>query len=116
MLLTCLIVVNELRHAELAVYVLYITVNELRHAELAVYALYITVNELRHAELAVYLLYVTVNFHFHQQMCADDRWLLAVAFIAELWGITEHSIYCRVVAVQSGVRAVTLDDGRPFEG
>ena len=49
-------------------------------------------------------------------MCADDRWLLAVAVMTELWGITEHSVYCRVVAVQSGVRAVTLDDGRPFEG
>jgi len=37
-----------------------------------------------------------------QQMCADDRWFLAVAFMAEQWGITEHSVYCRVVAVQSG--------------
>jgi len=35
-------------------------------------------------------------------MYADDRWLLAVAFMAEQWRITEHSVYCRVVAVQSG--------------
>jgi hypothetical protein len=49
-------------------------------------------------------------------MYADDRWLLAVAFMAELCGITEHAVCCRAVAVQSGVRAVTLDDGRPFEG
>jgi hypothetical protein len=35
-------------------------------------------------------------------MCSDDKWFVAVAFMTEQWGITEHSVYCRVVAVQSG--------------
>ena len=51
-------------------------------------------------------------------MCAGDRWFLEVAFMTEQWGITEHSVYYRVVrcACPVRVRAVTLDDGRPFEG